>query len=190
MTPQEYVQWYCKKFNLTYNFPTQIKDYESLITLIEKFNIKSIFEIGTWQGDASLLLWLHPNVEKLKTIDINSGMDIKYNHWMHTLDNSDTYGSMIKNTNIDFKFVNSKTYNPEGEQFDMVFIDGNHVYDYIESDTLLAFKFHPKIIVWHDYGAGNLGVVEYVNMLKQYGYEIKGFEDSLIVFYEVKNGKS
>jgi hypothetical protein len=35
---------------------------------------------------------------------------------------------------------------------DLVFIDGNHDYEWVKHDTDLALRLGAKIIVWHDYG--------------------------------------
>ncbi len=74
MTPKEYVAWFYEKFNdgvaLTGSHPPDIiqrehRDQESIIDLIEKYDCKSVLEIGTWEGQTGLLLWLHPHVKKV-----------------------------------------------------------------------------------------------------------------------------
>jgi len=186
MTPHDYVKWYNEKFKSSYSWSTQKNDWELLIYLIKKYNIKSVFEIGTWKGDTSLLMWLHPNIERLKTIDINKDMSIEYNHPNHSLEES--RGDMIKNTNVEMEFVDSTQYKiKEGEQYDMIFIDGNHDLQHVTSDTLLALKFNPKVVVWHDYERTNTDVVIYINDLKSKGTKINEAEGSCIVWSENEN---
>jgi hypothetical protein len=187
MTPEDYVKWYYKKYQL--EDTATFEDHLALIELIEKYDIKSVFEIGTWKGWTSLMMWLHPNIERLKTIDINKDMKIDFNEPRHPLNDKNFYASYLKHSNAEFEFQDSLEFF-KVEQFDMVFIDGNHDYQHVKSDSHLAFRLHPKIIVWHDYGKGNHNVVTFVNELKQLGYEIKGTKDSTIVFYEVKNDKN
>ena len=186
MITTEYVDWFYKKFKPTYTFPTQKKDWEVLVYLIKKYDVKSVFEIGTWKGDTSLLLWLYPAIERLKTIDIDT--TVSYHHPKHPLEESK--GDMIKNTNVEMEFVDSMKYEvKEGEQYDMVFIDGNHDLQHITSDTLLALKFKPKIVVWHDYEVSNTDVVVYINDLKSKGTAINQVEGSCVVWSEDENKK-
>lgn len=54
-------------------------------------------------------------------------------------------------------YANSLTfdYNSLGRKFDVVFIDGDHHYESIKSDTANVFKHLVKegsIVIWHDYG--------------------------------------
>ena len=164
------------------------KDYEALTYLIKKYNIKSIFEIGTWEGATTLFLYNQSNVKKVKTIDIYDEMEIAYNNRSHPLQPKEFYGKYIKDTNVEIQFCDSMTYkSKKGEQYDMVFIDGNHDYEYVKNDTELALKLKPKIIVWHDYGGGAIPVINYINELKSEGKKIKKYADnSLIAYMKVK----
>jgi hypothetical protein len=51
----------------------------------------------------------------------------------------------------------SRTFDYEGlnQKFDLIFIDGDHHYDFIKSDTEKVFRHlvHERsVVVWHDYG--------------------------------------
>lgn len=169
MDAREYVEWYHNKFRINYNynyFSTIKMDHAVLITMIEAFNCKTACEIGTWKGDTALLLWLHPNIQRVKCIDIHKDMEISYQHNLHTLMNKSEYGTMFKNTAVELMFADTMNYPLGNEQHDLVFIDGNHDYDHVVNDTKLAMSWNPKVIVWHDYGGGNDDVVKYINEIK------------------------
>ncbi|MBU0778158.1 class I SAM-dependent methyltransferase [Patescibacteria group bacterium] len=158
MTPKEYVDWFYKKFNdgLKSKFSPDIinrehLDQEEIIKLIEEHNCKSVLEIGTWEGQTGLLIWLHPNVEKFRAIDIHKDMNIPYTSAMHNTNEveKEFIGHYLKNTNTEIDFIDTMKWKPSGH-FDMVFIDGNHDLEHVRNDTLKALELNPKIIVWHD----------------------------------------
>ena len=101
------------------------EDQIVLINLIEEFNLKSFFEIGTYTAFTTQLLASHPNIERWKGIDTNP---------------KDAHENISK--------CDSENYKPT-EEFDLVFIDGDH--KQAKRDTELALKMNPKIIAWHDY---------------------------------------
>ena len=158
------------------------EDHNVLFRLIDEHNIKSVFEIGTWKGYTSALINSHPQIEKVKTIDINEEIVTDYKHATHILRDKKFYGEYIKGTDVELEFCDSKKYTPaENEQYDMVFIDGNHAYDYIENDTKLALSLNPKIIVWHDYESSNPDVLFFITTLQKKIKTIKYCENIVIV---------
>ncbi len=187
MDPREFVEWYHNKFKISYTytyFPTIKRDHEVIISCIEKYNCYTALEIGTWKGDTAMLMWLHPQIRRVRTIDIHKDMNVEYFHHSHQLMSKEMYGEVFKNTFIDLIFYDTMTY-PKGiEQFDLVFIDGNHDYGHVKNDTALAMSVFPKIIVWHDYGGGNDDVVKYINELVINGSEIMTTPGSLCVAAE------
>jgi len=175
MTPKEYVDWFWKKFKPSIGIAQDLicpkVDHVVLIELIEKYNIKSVLEFGTYQGATSLLMWLHPNIERIKTIDSNiwDGDSPRY----------------LANLTDGITFVHSpiRSWNPkdEKEQYDLVFVDDGHSYEEVKGDTEKAFCVNPKIIVIHDYptnSEGDLGatiqkdIKKYVDEIKE-KYNIK-----------------
>jgi predicted O-methyltransferase YrrM len=66
-------------------------------------------------------------------------------------------GILIKNKpNITTKYHNSLTldFSTLGKKFDLMFVDGDHTYNAVKSDTQNVFKLlkdENSIIVWHDY---------------------------------------
>lgn len=192
MDARGYVSWFHSKFKSSYSlsyFPTLIEDHTVLISMVEKYNVKTVCEIGTWRGDTALLLWLHPNIMMVKAIDICKEMDVKYEHHAHGLSEKDKYGIMFRETPVALCFADTMKYPRGCEHHDMVFIDGNHDYDHVKNDTELAISWNPKVIVWHDYGGGNDDVVKYINEIIGYGSIIGGFPGSLCVVAEPKDIK-
>lgn len=159
-----------------------MKDYEGLISLVEQMNINSFMEIGTWEGFTTLLLWLHPNILKGKTIDIctdYAGGGSGYHH------GPANYGKYFKGiTNIVFEVADSTKY-PGEDAYDLVFIDGNHDYDYVKNDYYLAQKIATKVIVFHDYYNGNPDVDRFIDELLP-TTDVYGFPGSSVVFIPVK----
>ena len=133
MTPKEYVEEYHKQNPSPYNWPTVKEDHLTIINLIEKYNIKSVFEIGTWEGYTTQLIAGHPNVEKVTTLDIHENIDVKYKHQFHNKTKKENYGKFIKSNKVKQIFCDSLKYSPT-ENFDMVFIDGNHDYKHVKND--------------------------------------------------------
>ncbi len=184
---QPFLEKYYKEHPFIQNVVSE-GDHEALISIIEKYNIKSVFEIGTWEGYTAALLMGHPQIDRVKTIDVHNEMGIEYKHSMHTLRGKEFYGEHLKGTNVEFEFCDSAKYKPkEGEQYDLVFIDGNHSYEYIQNDTRLALKFKPKVIVWHDYESSNPQVLIFVTELQKKLKSIKKCENSTAVYWEVND---
>lgn len=182
MNATEYVKWFHSKFIARdiVQWPNMIKDQEALIWIIDQYDIKSVFEIGTWEGNTTLLMWLHPNIKLLKTIDICK----EYGHSYHKP--KGTYGVYVTYTHVIRETISSLNYIPkENEQYDLIFIEGNHEYDFVKNDFNLALKFNPKIIAFHDYQNGNPGVDKFIDELKLTPCKelLKTYPNSSVVYY-------
>lgn len=180
----DYVNWYHHKFRSTYYpamFPEMIHDHRALITLVEQFNIKTICEIGTWKGDTALMLWLHPQIERVKCIDIHKDLGVEFNQSNHELMAKEEYGQMFKNTFVELVFADTMKYARGCENHDMVFIDACHDYEHVKNDTELAMSWNPKVIAWHDYHNGNTGVDKYIDELVLKGKIFGSYSKSCIV---------
>ncbi len=111
------------------------------------------FEIGTWMGESAAML--SPRVKSCHTLCMSDeemrmrGMNetsiAAHGHFLKDLDNVTQWRGDSRR--FDFGSLELK--------FDLVFIDGDHHYDFILSDTRNVFRHlvHEKsIVVWHDYG--------------------------------------
>jgi hypothetical protein len=162
----KYVEWFRQKFPNPRASCTP-SDHEALAWLMETQAIESVFEIGTWEGYTSLFFWLYPTVTQVTTIDICED----YGHPFHQPGDTVRYGKYTKNTPIEFEKTSSWDYDLfrfcMAPHYNLIFIDGNHNYDYVKNDWELALKFNPKVIVLHDYENAESGVDMLITALKK-----------------------
>lgn len=182
--PIDYVSWYHNKFRSTYHplaFPEMINDHRVLISLIYQYNCRTICEIGTWNGDTALMLWLYPMVHRVKCIDIHKDLGVEFTQPNHVLRAKEEYGKMFRDTYVELEFSDTMKMDKSGnQQHDLVFIDGCHDYEHVKNDTVLALSWKPKVLAWHDYHNGNTGVDKYIDEAFQ-GKKIQMFNGSCIV---------
>lgn len=110
------------------------------------------FEIGTWRGES--IINLVDAANDLNTLDLG---DEDFKSFNLPQEYANAHGFFIKN-NIKIKqhLGDSTKFNYIGlnQKYDVIFIDGNHEYDFVVSDTKNVFKHlvHEKsIVIWHDY---------------------------------------
>ncbi len=147
-------------------------------TLVEHFQPKSIFEIGTYNGFSALHLAKNsPPQAMIYTLDLPyDRTDLHFKHdprdAHHDIKNinmgsarcfhSDPARSKIKEL-----FGDSTTfdYSPYFRKMDFIFIDANHSYSFVKSDTENAFRMLAPggVILWHDYDFIHPGVFKYLN---------------------------
>jgi len=119
-----------------------------LVSLIKDVNAKTVFEIGTYKGaTTSNIAYNLMKDAKIYTLDLLPFLDF-------------TPGELFKNdTNISNAIVqlygNSTQFDfkPYYEKVDVMFIDGNHRYDYVISDSENALQCVRQngYIVWDDF---------------------------------------
>lgn len=183
LDPIDYVAWYHDKFRSTYHhlaFPEMIHDHRVLISLIFGYNIQTICEIGTWNGDTALMLWLYPRIKRVKCIDIHKDMGVDFDQVNHALRVRAEYGHMFKNTFVELMFADTMKYAKGNENHDMVFIDGAHDYEHVRNDAELAYSWEPKVIAFHDYHNGNIGVDKFIDEQIEIGQKFLQFKNSCI----------
>lgn len=127
-------------------------DVALLKSLCRKFENASYFEIGTWRGESVRNVadvakeCFTLNLSKQQIIDL--GMSEKY---------ADAHAFFSKGlSNVTHLNGDSRSFDYAGlnKKFDVVFIDGNHHFDFVVSDTQKVFEhlLHDNsIVVWHDY---------------------------------------
>lgn len=128
-------------------------DIALLQALSKKFHACKYFEIGTWRGES--VMNVADYAEQCYTLNLSKeellkgGQNETY---------ADQHGFLSKNKkNILHLDGNSLSFDFSklDQKFDLVFIDGNHRYEYVKNDTEKIFKHllhENSIVVWHDYG--------------------------------------
>lgn len=133
---------------------SMLTDHALLKSIAEKIQECEYLEIGTWRGE-SILNVADTNANctsiNLSKDDIlKSGIDKKY---------AELNGCLIteKYTNIKRIYADSMKFDFStlNKKFDLIFVDGDHSYNAVKSDTANVFKLlrdENSVIVWHDYG--------------------------------------
>jgi predicted O-methyltransferase YrrM len=145
------------KFNVELNKYTYLENTSTVIDLaILKALAQSIkecnyFEIGSLRGES---LFNVAEVSKHCTsLTLSHAQMKQFNFKPSLLKSANLFNSEIKNLTVIED--NSLTYDfSKLGKFDLIFIDGDHTYEGVKSDTQNVFKhlIHDEtIIVWHDY---------------------------------------
>jgi Methyltransferase domain len=150
----ELIPNFCESVNLLFlsggSLPT---DIGLLQGLSKKFQSCKYFEIGTWRGESVM------NVADYATVCYTLNLSKEE---LLSVGQNETYvaqqGFLSKNKkNILHLNGNSLSFDFSklDQKFDLVFIDGDHRYEYVKNDTEKIFKHllhEHSIVVWHDYG--------------------------------------
>jgi predicted O-methyltransferase YrrM len=136
-------------------------DIALLKALCRKFPVCSYFEIGTWHGES---------VRNVSTVAADCYTLDLTNEEISRKNFPDDYQQMIGNLSegiANVKHLKGDSMNFDfsslDRKFDLIFIDGDHRYDFVRNDTVMVFRHlvHDKsIVVWHDY-AYSPGQVRY-----------------------------
>jgi predicted O-methyltransferase YrrM len=132
------------------SLPTDLALLTGLAAII---NNCSYFEIGTWRGESAANLariagecfTLCLTEEEMK----KRGMDEKSIRMHGMFSENLPNVKQLKGDSRDFDFSSLN------RKIDLIFIDGDHHYDFVVQDTRKVFEHlvHEKsIVVWHDYG--------------------------------------
>jgi len=126
-------------------------DLALLQLLVKKFHADNYLEIGTWRGESAANI--APMVKSVTTINMPDATILKQPNGTMFVDALRQFSEGIGNVEhiqadsltLDFASLNKK--------FDLIFVDGDHSYDAVKSDTqkVLRVLADGGIIVWHDY---------------------------------------
>lgn len=120
--------------------------------LSKQINNCSYFEIGTWRGESVVNVASEAkecytlNLSKKEILQMGLTEQYANQHAFFLKDAQNIIQLFGNSLNYDFSALNKK--------FDLIFIDGNHTYEYIKNDTEKIFKYlahENSIVVWHDY---------------------------------------
>jgi len=128
-------------------------DLMLLAGLAERIDNCSYFEIGTWRGES--VATVSPRAKSCYTLCLSDEEMRRMGMHPRTVETHRLFSKDLENVtqlrgdsrSFDFGQINRK--------FDLLFIDGDHHYDFVKSDTAYLFRYllHEKsIVVWHDYG--------------------------------------
>jgi len=134
-----------------------------LLAVAIHYKVVKCLEFGTGRGFASACISLAPTVDRIITIDS-----------LAKEKTVDVIGRVscvnIDTSKILFISANSKKLKPKniGESFDFVFIDGEHSFEGVRNDFLLALECSTPdaVIVFDDYRNKHRGVKKYIKSLE------------------------
>lgn len=128
-------------------------DLMLLAGLAERIGSCSYFEIGTWRGES--VATVSPRAHRCYTLCLSDEeMQLRGMH-PRTIDSHRLFSKDLENVT---QLIGDSRYFDFGKlnkKFDLIFLDGDHHYDFVKSDTENVFRHlvHEKsMVVWHDYG--------------------------------------
>lgn len=128
-------------------------DLALLVSLARKYKVQNYLEIGTWRGESvANVASVVPNCYTLNLPDQTlreMGLPDEYisAHRFFSSDLPNVTHLQGDSRSFDFK--------SPGKAFDLIFVDGDHHSEAVQTDTASVFSVvEPEkgIIVWHDYG--------------------------------------
>jgi len=149
---------------------TRAIETQVLSALVCAFKPKTIFEIGTYNGFTTLHFAMNsPEDCRIYTLDLSPDFEEKYKKKLSEYSYDDLlvvrlsmahignriYKSHSNASKIEELFGDSSQFDfsPYYGKMDFIFIDGNHSYKHVKSDTEEAIKMLSTrgVIVWHDF---------------------------------------
>ena len=132
--------------------------------IVRKYQPKTIFEIGTFEGRTTLNIALNTAADaKIFTLDLpaseldKTSMNIEAGEVAY-VDKKESGGRFLgspQKVKITQLYGDSGTYDFSlyADTIDFMFVDGSHAHDYVINDTEKALKMVKKggVILWHDY---------------------------------------
>lgn len=130
-----------------------VLDYALLKSLVLKFGFKSYFEIGTYIGESINVLT--DDVERLYSLTAPLDAPYSMSSWCKSNNMPDYSDRLAQNRKIRHYYANSLEFDftQLPKDIDLFFIDGDHSYNGVYSDTknIFAIRKNNSIVVWHDF---------------------------------------
>jgi predicted O-methyltransferase YrrM len=181
---------------------TRPNETQILATLTCELEPKTIFEIGTYNGFTTLHFAYNSSADsKIYTLDLPPDFEVTDKiHYSYDdllvveLSKKNIARRVYKNDPMGRKIIElfgdseKFDYSPYYGKIDMVFIDGNHSYPYVKSDTENAFKMlsDQGVIIWHDFDyIIHRDVFKYLNRLSE-EYKIYSIPHTRFAIYGKK----
>ena len=172
----EWREYVLKKYNLYQGLPTidileLFPDFEETISpysfldggslatdlallkgLAKKKKVRTYFEIGTWRGES--VANLATVARQCASVSLPDDEMREMGLSVDVIRAHRFFSNHLKNVSHIRENSMALDYSCFIKQCDLVFIDGNHAYEFVKVDTSNAFKLlrdDDSIIVWHDY---------------------------------------
>jgi predicted O-methyltransferase YrrM len=157
-------------------------------------NPRSVFEIGTYRGLSTLAIAMNtPDDTELFTLDLDKQNRnvTKYPMEMGGIEASsfpvgEYYHGSVHERKIQQLYGDSANFDfaPFTGGIDLIFIDGNHLYENVKSDSFNAFRMlrSKGVIIWDDYHAGYPGVMKCLDELAESKPLVRIAKTRLVVY--------
>lgn len=142
---------------------------------------KNIFEFGTYRGQTACGLASIAEDVIVWTLNLPAEADPRYMTYIAQLIKDSPYKERIRQV-----FGDSQTFDtaPFAQKMDFIFIDADHSYEAVKSDTEKALLMLRRggIIVWHDYAAKSPGVYRFIQEFSQ-SFPVFRIRNTCLVVY-------
>lgn len=128
-------------------------DMMLLAGLAEGIENCEYFEIGTWRGES--VANISSRAKSCHTLCLTDEQMRGMGMHELTIQSHRLFSAKLENVIQLRGDSRSFDYASLGKKFDLIFIDGDHHYDFVLSDTRNVFKYlahENSVVVWHDYG--------------------------------------
>lgn len=172
--------------------PTSKNDVSTLLWLIKKHCNGNILEIGTWYGKTTYELAVRHPEKKVYTMDyMELDLNLSENEIKTRVKLKREIGAYAKSCeNVVFLYENSQIFDLDSlHGVDFIFIDGNHSYEGVKTDTEKSIEYLRKngggTIAWHDVKTRRITQVpDYIDHLSK-TMDITNFTNANIGFISV-----